>query len=65
MNSRQALAQINQLRYTILTYQKVSRYYNTINSVCYNYRKASAYARKLNDLNRTLSQINQIISIKK
>jgi len=64
MNSQQVLVQLNHMRNAIMTYQKVSRYYNNINSVCRNY-KAACYARKINDLSEALSQIDQFISNKK
>ncbi len=65
MNSQQVLVQLNRLRNTIMTYQRISKYYNNINSVCRNYRKATCYARKVNDLSEALSQIDQFISNKK
>jgi len=65
MNSQQVLVQLNRMRNAIMTYQKVSRYYNNINSVYYNYHRAACYARKINDLSEALSQIDQFILNKK
>ncbi len=65
MNSQQVLVQLNHMRNAIMTYQKVPRYYNNINSVCRNYHKAACYARKINDLSEALAQIDQFISNKK